>query len=60
MRIHTQQGNHIPAQVGRDSNAGAVVQKVLDGRDGGPDTGVVGDLLAIQGNVEIAADENLS
>jgi hypothetical protein len=49
-----------PAKVRRDGNTGAVVEQVLDGGDGSPDTGVIGNLLAIKGNVEIAADENLS
>jgi hypothetical protein len=49
----------LPAKMGRDSDAGAVVKEVLDGGDGSPDTGVIGDLLAIEGDVKIAADENL-
>ena len=48
-----------PAQMGGDSNAGALLEKVLDGGDGGPDTGVVGDGLAIEGNVQITTDQNL-
>jgi hypothetical protein len=47
------------AEMGGDPNAGTVVEEVLDGRDGRADPGVVGDGLAVQGNVQIAADEHL-
>jgi hypothetical protein len=40
-------------------DAGTLGGEVLDGLDGGADTGVVGDGLAVKGNVEVAADENL-
>ena len=47
------------AQVGGDSDARALLEEVLDGRDGSADSGVVGDLLAIKWHVEVAADEYL-
>ena len=43
----------------RDSDASAIVEEILDGGNRGADTGVIGDSLALQGNVEIASDENL-
>ena len=47
------------AEVGGDPNAGTVVEKVLDGRDGSANSRVIGDGLAIQGYIQIAADEHL-
>lgn len=41
------------------SDAGTLRHKVLDGLDGGADAGVVSDLLAVKGDVQVAADENL-
>ena len=40
-------------------NAGTLGDKILDGLDGGADTGVISDLLAVEGDVEVAADEHL-
>ena len=40
-------------------NASTLADEVLDGLDGGADTGVVGDLLAVEGHVEVAADQDL-
>ena len=47
------------AKMGRDCDTGAVVEEVLDGRHRGTDAGVIGNLLSIQRNVEVAADQNL-
>jgi hypothetical protein len=47
------------AEMRRNSNASAVVEEVLDGGNRGTDASVIGDCLAIQGHVEVAADENL-
>jgi len=33
--------------------------QVFDGRDGGADTGVIGDLLSVEGNVDITTDKDL-
>ena len=44
---------------GTYGNAGTLGDKVLDGLDGGTDTGVISDLLAVEGDVEVAADEHL-
>ena len=40
-------------------DAGALADEVLDGLDGSADTGVIGDGLAIKGDVEVATDEHL-
>jgi hypothetical protein len=40
-------------------NASTLADEVLDGLDGGADTSVVGDLLAVEGHVEVAADQDL-
>lgn len=48
-----------PAQVGRHSDACAIVKEILDGGDGSPDARVIGNLLAVEGHVEIAADQYL-
>ena len=42
-----------------DSDDGALALEVLNGRDGGADTGVVGDFLAVEGDVHVASDEDL-
>mmetsp|Transcript_46494 Transcript_46494/g.97282 ORF Transcript_46494/g.97282 Transcript_46494/m.97282 type:complete len:226 (-) Transcript_46494:15-692(-) len=47
------------SKMGRDGNTGTVVQKILDGRNRCTDAGVVSDLLAIKGHVEVAANEDL-
>ena len=47
------------AQVRADGDDGALALEVFDGGDGGADTGVIGDLLAVKGNVHVATDENL-
>mmetsp|Transcript_13005 Transcript_13005/g.22029 ORF Transcript_13005/g.22029 Transcript_13005/m.22029 type:complete len:479 (+) Transcript_13005:86-1522(+) len=47
------------AQVGGDQDLGAVVDEVLDGRDGTTDAGVVGDVLGlVHGHVEVATHEH--
>ena len=40
-------------------HASALGHEVLDGLNGSTDTGVIGDLLAVEGNVQVTADENL-
>ena len=52
---HAQAGKNV--KVYRD--AGALADEVLDGLDGSADTGVIGDGLAIKGDVEVAADQDL-
>jgi len=37
---------------------GAALREVLEGRDGGPDSGVVRDITVRQGYVEVLADKN--
>ena len=47
------------AQVGADGDDGALGLEVLDGGDGGTDAGVIGDLLAVKGDVDVATDKDL-
>jgi len=47
------------AQVGADGDDGTLRLEVLDGGDGGTDAGVVGDLLAVEGDVDVATDKDL-
>jgi hypothetical protein len=47
------------AKMRRNSNASTVVKEVLDGGDRGTDASVISDFLALQGDVEVAADKNL-
>lgn len=47
------------AQVRADSHDGSLALEVFDGGDGRPDTGIIGDLLAIKGNVDVAPNKNL-
>ena len=46
------------SQVGAQDDLGTVVGQVLEGRDGGPDTGVVGDGASVQRDVEVGADKH--
>jgi hypothetical protein len=45
--------------MGGNGNAGTVIKEILDGWDRSTDAGVIGDLLAVQRNVEVTADKNL-
>jgi len=45
--------------VGRDRNARALIQQVLDSWHRGADARVVCDFLAVERHVEIASDEHL-
>jgi hypothetical protein len=47
------------SQVRADGDNGTLFLQVLDGRDGGTDTGVVSDLLSVKRNVHIASDQDL-
>jgi hypothetical protein len=47
------------AQMGADRDDGTLRLEVLDGGDGGTDAGVVGDLLAVEGDVDVATDKDL-
>ena len=44
--------------MGGEHDLGTVVGQVLEGRDGGPDAGVVGDLVPVEGHVEVGAHEH--
>eukprot|EP00968_Pinguiococcus_pyrenoidosus_P000792 scaffold47_cov258-Pinguiococcus_pyrenoidosus.AAC.119 len=46
------------AEVGRKGDLGTLLHEGLDGRHGGADAGVIGDGLAVQGHVEVAANEH--
>ena len=46
------------AQVGAEDDLGPVAPELLDGRQGGHDAGLVGDLTGLQGDVEVAAEED--
>ena len=48
-----------PSKVGAGEDLGALADEVLDGGHGGTDAGVVGDGLAVEGDVEVATDEDL-
>lgn len=48
-----------PAQVGRQCDSRALAQEVLDRGDRRADPGVVGDFVAVKGNVEVASYEHL-
>ena len=45
-------------EVGRDHHLGAGLEAVLDGRHGGGDAGVGGDLAVLDRHVEVGADED--
>ena len=48
-----------PPEVRADGDGGrTAVEQQLEGRDRGPDPGVVGDLAAVERDVEVGADEN--
>ncbi len=47
------------SQVGADSDDGTLRLQVLDGRDTGSDTGIVGDGLSVKRNVDIATNQDL-
>jgi hypothetical protein len=47
------------AQVGANGDDGTLRLQVLDGRNGGADTGVIGDGLSVKRNVDITTDEDL-
>ena len=42
-----------------DSNTGALLEEVLDGGNRSSDTGVISDVLALEGHVEVATDQHL-
>jgi hypothetical protein len=47
------------SQVRADSDDGTLALQVLNGGDGRSDTGVVGDLLSVKRNVDVASNQNL-
>lgn len=47
------------SQVRADSDDGTLLRQVFDGGDGRADTGVVGDLLSVKRDVDIATDQDL-
>ena len=47
-----------PAEVAREDDPRAVGEQVVDGRDGGADARVVGDLAVLERDVEVDADED--
>lgn len=47
------------SQVRADSDDGTLVLQVLNGGDRRADTGIVGDLLSVKGDVDVATNENL-
>jgi hypothetical protein len=47
------------AQMGAHSDDGTLLLQVLDGRDTGSDTGIVGDLLSVERDVDIATNQDL-
>jgi hypothetical protein len=57
--ISCSRGGRICQQGSTYGNAGTLGDKILDGLDGGANTGVISDLLAVEGHVEVAADEHL-
>ena len=42
-----------------DRDAGTLANEVLDGLDGGADAGVIGDLLSVKGDIDVATDKDL-
>jgi hypothetical protein len=44
--------------VGHERNLGALLDEVLDGRERGADARVVGDLAAVERDIEIDPDKN--
>ena len=47
------------SQMRADGDNSTLVDQVLDGRDGRADTGVVGDGLSVERNIDIATDKDL-
>jgi len=45
--------------VGADSDNGTLALQVFNGGDGGTDTGVIGDGLAVKGYVDVTSDQDL-